>query len=150
MNRRSRGFTIIEMIVALVVGGILTSIALVSYHNVRGRFSVRGARNSFAALQARARADAIERGQDTWLVADMAGDSVYLVRGGTTLETMHFDDEFHVDLRSTSGDFRLCMTPRGYADPGCSGSISSIVTLQFWQNADSCSVQVLPMGQLEW
>jgi len=150
MNRRPRGFTIIEMTIALVVGAILTSIALVSYRNASGRFSVRGARNSFVTLQARARADAIEGGRNTWLVADMGGDSVYLERGGTTLETMHFDDEFHVDLRSSSGSFRLCMTPRGYADPDCSGSISSIVTLQFWQNADSCSVQILPMGQLEW
>ncbi len=150
MNRRPRGFTVIELVIVLVVGSILTSIALVSYRNARGRFAVRGARNSFVVLQARARADAIEGGANTWLIADMDGDSVYLVRGGTTLEMMHFDDEFHVDLRSSSGDFRLCMTPRGFADPGCPGSISSIVTLQFWQNADSSSIQILPLGQLRW
>lgn len=150
MNRRPRGFTVIELIVVLVIGGILTSIALVSYRNAQGRFAVRGARNEFASLQARARADAIEGGLDTWVVADIAGDSIYLERSGTTLETVHFDDEFHVDLRSSTAVIRLCMTPRGYASPDCTGSISSIVRLQFWQNADSCSLQILPMGQLQW
>ncbi len=150
MRHRPRGFTVVELVIALVIGAILTSIAMTYYGNARGRFSVRGARHAFTTMVARARADAIEGGRNTWLVADMSGDSVVLLRAGTVLETMHFDHEYHVDLKSTTGSIRLCMTPRGYADPSCSGAVSSIATLQFWQNADSCSIQILPMGQLKW
>lgn len=149
MNRPPRGFTIVELVIVLVIGSILTSIALASYSNARGHFAVRGARNAFVSLQARARAQAIEEGEVTWLVADVSGDSAYLSRNDTVLERIHFDDEFHVDLQSSTGNLRLCMTPRGVADTSCN-SFSSAATLQFWQNADSCSVQVLPLGQLRW
>lgn len=146
--RQPRGFTVVELVIALLIGSILTSIALSSYHNARGGFAVRGARNTFASLTARARAQAIESGSNIRLVVDVSGDSIFLWDGSQNLETVRLDEELHVDMRSSVGDFGLCMNSRGYADPDCNSFGSSTVTLQFWQNADSASVKILPLGQL--
>ena len=109
--------------------------------------AVRGARNSFVTFEARARATAIEKGRTMRLHVSMGGDSAYISDGTTTLESVRFADEFHVDLRSSSGDLRLCMNSRGYGDESCN-NFTDAVTLQFWQNADSSSVEILPLGQL--
>ncbi len=146
MNHRPRGFTVVELVIALVIGSILTSIALTSYKNARGHFAVRGARDMFAALQARARAQAIESGSTIRLIVDVAGDSAYLWQSGSNLETVRFADN-HVDLKSDVGDFYLCMNARGYADSSCN-SFTGAANLTFWQNADSASVEILPLGQL--
>ncbi len=146
MGRRA-GFTLVELVIALLIGSILTSIALSSYGNARGGFAVRGARTTFATLHARARAQAIEAGSMMRLFVDMKGDSAFIWDGTKNLETIHFADEFHVDLRGSDGSMRICMNSRGYADTGCN-SFSSTVSLQFWQNADSASVNVMPLGQL--
>jgi len=147
MRQSRSGFTVIELVIALLIGSILTSIALSSYGNAQGRFAVRGAQNTFASLHARARAQAIERGAMVRLIVDVAGDSVFLLSRGTNLETIHFDDELHVDIRSTVGNIRLCMNSRGYADTDCN-SFTTTPTVTFWQNADSASVSILPLGQL--
>lgn len=146
MNRRL-GFTIIELVIALLVGTILTSIALSSFGGARARFAVRGARSTLATLQARTRATAIERGSTLRLYISVTGDSAYISDGVNTLESIRFSDEFHVDMKSSSGDIRLCMNSRGYADTGCNNFIGT-VTLQFWQNSDSVSLKILPLGQL--
>ncbi len=146
MNHSRRGFTVVELVIALVVGGILTSIALTSYKNQQGHFAVRGARDMFVSLQARARAQAIESGATVRVVVDVYGDSVYLSRAGATLETLHFSDN-HVRIQSSAGNFYLCMNSRGYADSECN-SFSSATKLTFWQNGDSASIDILPLGQL--
>jgi len=143
--RGRRGFTVVELVIALLVGSILTSIALSSYGNAQGGFAVRGARTTFASLLARARAQAIEAGTRVQLVVDVSGDSIFLRQGTSNLETIHFADDLHVDVRSSIGSFRMCMNSRGYADTDCN---NSTVTLSFWQNTDSSSVTVYPLGQL--
>jgi prepilin-type N-terminal cleavage/methylation domain-containing protein len=145
--RTRHGFTIIELIIAVLVGSILTSIALSSYGKAQGRFAVQGARNTFVSLHARARATAIERGSTVRLAVYVAGDSVMVTSGAATLEKVRFGDELHVDIRSTSGDLLICMSPRGYADMACNNFSTSVI-VTFWQNADSASVKVLPLGQL--
>ena len=145
--RSPRGFTLIEVVIALLLGSILTGIALTSYGNAQGRFAVRGARNTFTSLHARARATAIERGSTVRLFVDVGGDSVVITSGATTIEKIRFQEEFHVDLHSTSGNLLLCMNARGYADTGCT-NFSAAVNLGFRQNADTVSVRILPLGQL--
>jgi prepilin-type N-terminal cleavage/methylation domain-containing protein len=146
MDRHS-GFTIVELVIALLIGTILTSIALSNWGSARASMAVRGARNSFVTLEARARATAIEKGSTMRLHVNVDGDSAYISDGTTTLESVHFAKEFHVDLRSSDGNLRLCMNSRGYGDENCN-SFSDPVTLQFWQNADSSSVEIRPLGQL--
>lgn len=144
--RVPRGFTLIEVVIALLVGSILTSIAMTGYGNAKGRFAVRGARNTFVSVHARARAAAIEGGATTRLHVFPTGDSVTVVRGGVTLESVNFKNVFGVDVQA-SGNLTLCMSSRGFADTACN-SFSSPATLNFRFGADGAAIEILPMGQL--
>ena len=147
MGNRGSGFTIIELVIVLMVGSILTSIALVGFSGVGGRYSVSGAERSFLSLHARARAQAVEFGETVQLNVDPAWDSVWVSRGSDVLEAMNFKVEFNVDVStSNSSDLTLCMNPRGFADTGCN-SFTSPVTVSFALATDTASVRVLPLGQ---
>ena len=137
----------IELIIAVLIGSILTGIALVSFGNSAGRFSVQGARNTLISLHARTRATAIERGETAKLFIDFSADTAAVVRADTIIARIDFMHEFNVDARSSSSTLTLCMSPRGYADESCT-SFSSIQTIRMVLNADSTTLQLLPLGQL--
>ncbi len=149
MNRGSRGFTLIEVLVVVVIGTILTSIAVKGFGMVSAQASAREARNVFVGMVARTRAQAVESGQTTILFADARGDSVMILAGGRIMENVRFGEEMGVDLRGTQDVTRICMSPRGYADTGCN-SFNSAVELAFVQGQKSESVAILPMGQIQW
>lgn len=142
-----RGFTIIELVIAITVGGILLSIAIAGFGAVESRTAARQARNAFAGLHARARAQAIEFGTRTMLMVDVDGDSVWIARNDTVLETVRFADEFGVDLTADGSRYALCMSPRGFADPDCT-SFSGGAKLAFERSGESMTATMLPMGQL--
>lgn len=148
MRRSPQGFTLVEVVIALLIGSILTSIALSGFGNARSRFAATGARNTFHALHARARAQAIEMGAPVRLMVYPPGDSVVLLdTADVRLTGVDFEEEFHVDLRSSAPSLRLCLTPRGYADTACN-SFNTAARLEFWQGGDSATLQILPLGQL--
>lgn len=143
-----RGFSLIEVVIALMVAGLLLSISVSAFGTVRARYSVREARNSFAALQARARAQAIEYAQTVEFHADADGDSIWISRNDTILERMRLNDEFGVDMRSSSTPFTLCFNARGYGGDASCSTFSSPVSVGFFSATDSARVGVLPYGQL--
>jgi prepilin-type N-terminal cleavage/methylation domain-containing protein len=155
-NKRS-GFTLIELLVVIVIGSILVSISVSTFQRAQGPFAARGGRTMYATLHQRARARAIELGRPQLFVVNTVGDSAFImdwrypsppVRSDIT----RFREELNVDLRASVSSFMICMTPRGYADPNCPATMftttSSPIQLEFWMNADSTSVTILPMGQL--
>lgn len=146
MERRS-GFTLIELVIVLAVAAILIGISIVAFSDVQARMSAGQGLRTFQAMHARARAQAIEGGVTTALIVDSAGDSVVIRRNGEALETIRFREELGVDIEGSVSWFRLCLTPRGFADPDCS-STSSPVRLAFTQGSNSETVEVLPLGQL--
>jgi prepilin-type N-terminal cleavage/methylation domain-containing protein len=154
MKHGRSGFTLIELVVVILVGSILVGVAMSSFQNAQSGYNVRGAKTMYATLHQLARARAIELGRSTFLIVDSDGDSAYTQEGGVVNNVTHFRRELNVDLRSTPSRFRICMTPRGYADTDCPGipgfpaTTSAPIILQFWQGADSATVIVLPMGQL--
>ena len=142
------GFSIIELVVVLLVGSVLTSIAITNFNGVSGRFAVKGAQQTLMSMHARARVQAIEYGQTVRLHVDPAGDSVWLSRGSEILDVMDFGEEFHVDIRtSIDSEVRVCMNPRGFADTGCN-SFTSPVTVTFLLMSDVASVLILTLGQM--
>ena len=151
MPKSHSGFTIIELIVVIAVGSILTSIALTQISGAQGRIAVKGARTTYAAVHARARAHGIEMGQSVMLHVESAGDSIWIEHDGDVLEKVRFAGEHRVDLRITPTGapttFTLCFSPRGYTDPNCN-TTNSILRIEFWQAADSSTLLMLPMGQL--
>ncbi len=150
MRHPKRGFTLVEVVTALIVGTILTSIAVTAMAGVQGRYSVKQARSSFASLQARARAHAIETGQTTSLWVDLTGDSAWIVRGGNRIETVDFGAEYGVHITGDMSQLRLCMNARGFADETCN-NFSSSETLTFASRAgDTASVTIRALGQLSY
>ena len=143
MDKRRSGFSIIELVVVLMVGSVLTSIAMTSFNGVSGRFA-----QTFMAMNARARAQAVEYGRTVWLNLDPGGDSVWLSRGSDVLEVLDFGEEFDVDIRTSTGsDLRVCMNARGFADTRCN-NFASPVTVTFLLASDTASVRVLSLGQM--
>ncbi|MEJ2539794.1 MAG: prepilin-type N-terminal cleavage/methylation domain-containing protein [Gemmatimonadota bacterium] len=142
-----QGFTMVEMVIAISVAAILLGIVTQAFGEVQNRFAAQQGLRLFEAMHARARAHAVEGGVNTQLWVDTPGDSIWLVRGGQTLEVVRFDDELGVEITGSPNYFRLCMGPRGFADTDCT-SFSSPASLTFAQGANERSVEILPLGQL--
>ena len=148
MDQRRSGFSIIELVVVMMVGSVLTSIAIKSFNGVSGRFATTGARQTFMAMHARARTHAVEYGRIVQLNLDPDDDSVWLSRAGEVLEVLDFGEEFNVDIRtSTATDLSVCMNARGFADMGCN-NFDSPVTVTFSLASDTASVRVFTLGQV--
>jgi prepilin-type N-terminal cleavage/methylation domain-containing protein len=153
MKRSPNGFTVIELLIVIMIGSILVGIAMSGAQRAQSGYAARGAKTMYATLHQLARARSIEMGETLRLIVDSNGDSAFIRhRDGSVTNNTKFRDELNVDLRSTPARFMLCMTPRGYADPDCPAlpdtALSGAVLLEFWQNADSSTVIILPMGQL--
>jgi prepilin-type N-terminal cleavage/methylation domain-containing protein len=146
MNSK-KGFTMVEMALALTIAAILFGIVTQAFGEVQNRFAAQQGLQLFESMHARARAHAIEGGVTTQLWVDTPGDSVWLVRRGQTLESVKFDQELGVEITGSPNFFRLCMGPRGFGDPDCT-SFSSTARLTFAQGGRSFDVAILPMGQL--
>ena len=145
MNRRARGFTLIEVLITILIGVVLTSLAVKGFGQTQSVLAVRQARNVFNGMVARARAQAIESGMRTVLVADAQSDSVTIVG----VETVNFGGDMGIDIQSSNTFTRICMSPRGYADPSCN-SFSSTVQMTFVQGGRSETIEILPLGQIRW
>jgi len=153
MKRSPNGFTLVELVVVILIGSILVGVAMNSFQNAQSGYRTRSAKTVYATLHQLARARAVELGQTVILIVNTDGDSAYTIDGGSVNNVTHFRSELGVDLRATPAAFRICMTPRGYADPDCpalalTATSSSQIRLEFWQGTDSSSVVILPMGQL--
>jgi prepilin-type N-terminal cleavage/methylation domain-containing protein len=149
MKRRNRGFTLIEVLVVIVIGSILMSMAVTGFGNTSSRMAARQARNVFNGMAARARAHAIESGWNTLLYANIAGDSAWIWANGRIVENVRFDAEMGIDLQAATPSIRICMGPRGYANTNCN-SFSSPLKMAFVQGAQSETIEILPLGQIRW
>ena len=152
MKRSPNGFTIIELLIVILIGSILVGLAMSSVQSAQSAYAARGGKSAYATLHQLARARAIELGGTVVLMVDTDGDSAYVMEGASTTNVTHFRSEFGVDLRADPAAFRICMTPRGYADPDCPAlpiaTVDAPITLEFWQSRDSSTLVILPMGQL--
>lgn len=149
MSRRTQGFTFIEVLVVLVIGSILMSMAVQAFGSASNNMAARQARNVFNGMVARARAQAIESGWTTVLVASIPGDSAWVFANGKVVENIRFGEEMGVDIRATATTVRLCMSPRGYANTSCN-SFSSPMKMAFVQGGQSETIEILPLGQIRW
>jgi prepilin-type N-terminal cleavage/methylation domain-containing protein len=157
MTRKRAGFTLIELLVVIFIGSILIGIALAGFQSAQAGYASRSAKTMYATFHQRARARAIEMGRTQLIVVDAVGDSAFIIdwqppSSFQITDIVNFRRELRVDLRSSPSAFLICMTPRGFADPSCPAfgfsTANTPLTLEFWMNADSSTLVLLPMGQL--
>jgi prepilin-type N-terminal cleavage/methylation domain-containing protein len=149
MKRQKAGFTVLELLIVVVLGTILTSMTLKGFGMVSNQAAAREARGVFQGLVARTRAQAIESGIPTMLIADARGDSVMVFANGRVVENIRFGEELGVDIQTEQPVTRICMTPRGYANPDCN-SFSSTIKMAFVRGPKTKTIEILPMGQIRW
>ena len=147
MRKRSSGFTVIELMVAIVLGGILAQMAIKGFGMVSSRLSAREAGTVFQGMLARTRAQAIESGLTTVLLADAAGDSVMVLANGRVVETIRFMERMGVDIQGPENVTRICMNPRGFANARCN-SFESSIELSFVSGTGTETLTILPLGQV--
>jgi prepilin-type N-terminal cleavage/methylation domain-containing protein len=147
--RNRRGFTVIELMVVIVLGVIMVNMTLKGYGMVTNRMAAGEARSVFQGMVARARAQAIESGFTTVLLANTKGDSVMLLANGRIQETVRFMDQMGVDIEADEEVVRICMTPRGFANPDC-GSFESAIKMAFVRGPRNEVIEIHPMGQILW
>ena len=155
MKHARSGFTLIEMVIAVMIGSVLVGLTNAAFSEARSASSLRSAKGMYSALQNTARTRAVELGETTIFVVDTVGDSAFVFSNGQIHDITRFDAELNVDLKSTPTRYIMCMTPRGYADPDCgswggwlNATSDTVITLEFWSAGDSTTLDVLPMGQL--
>ncbi len=147
MRRCTSGFTFTELVVALAVGSVLTSIAVRNAGPVLSETAVRGATQTFSGLHARARAHAVERGAIARLRVDTSRDNVTIIVASDTIEIVTFGASQDVDIQASAPTITLCINPRGFGERGCS-SFESSVSISFVQGEKASEVRLWPLGQL--
>jgi prepilin-type N-terminal cleavage/methylation domain-containing protein len=150
MGKRA-GFTLLEMVIALMFGGILAGIAISGFGGTQGRLAVRSAQASFLSLHAHTRALAVERGVQVQLLVDPATDVVAIRLGcdgaGDILEARNFQDAHSVTVTTGGGTASLCMTPKGVANPSLNTFPQTPTRIVFTRGEATSEVTLQPLGQ---
>ena len=85
VRRKNAGTTLMEMLLAMAVLGILTSVTVPRAASLVDRASVKGAMQDVVLALAAARAAAVQRGTNASFVADTHAGKIRVVIGGATV-----------------------------------------------------------------
>ncbi|MEX2531158.1 MAG: GspH/FimT family pseudopilin [Gemmatimonadota bacterium] len=146
--RAPGGFTLLELLIVLVIGGVLGTVSLRSFSQVQGNLGARTAQSTFFTMHAQARAIAVEQGRDVLLVVDPTAGEVRIERESDNgvIRVRNLADDYDVTVTVSGGSLALCMTARGFADPRC-GNVSDRREVTFTRGGRSRTVAILPLGQ---
>jgi prepilin-type N-terminal cleavage/methylation domain-containing protein len=152
--RDRRGFSLLELVIVLVLGGIIASVAINSFGNAQSRMGPRSAQSQFLTMHAHTRAIAVERGGMARLTVT-PGTGVVSVDFRATpdddwelLQERDFGDSYGVAIETGGGgDVRLCMSPRGYAAPSPCTSFDDEARIRFIRGGQAAGIVLLPLGQ---
>lgn len=155
MHAARPGITLIELVIVLVIGGVLTGVAFSQMGRNAARQEARNARDAFVVLASRARAAAIETGSVVRLEVDLGEGSARVLPGRSgevdPIERKSFSEEHGVQLTAagtTGATVIVCYSPRGYA-VSCENSVDDDVTLTFRRVDHTFDALIRPLGQVE-
>lgn len=148
---RRPGFTMIEVLIVLLIGGIMMAIAIPQSGKFLSKRAAANARDAFVFSAARARAAAVERGDVVVMVVRPAGDSV-TVMSADAADTLHVLDlrggETKADLLAEAV-LRVCYMPRGFAHPSCGSGSSLPKAVGFAGKQDTLWSVLNAVGQVQ-
>ena len=150
------GFTLIELVLVIVIGAVLMTMAIPSFTRMSSGQNARNARDAVIWMSARARSRAIERGEVTLLEIDPGSERAWIVRRNTgtalasdTLERVDFGNEQSVQVSGITSQLTLCYNARGYAFSCSANSPSANTDVIFTHAGKTATARVKPLGQIE-
>lgn len=115
------GFTMLEIIVALVIVSVMAVVAIPSFGNSLTNRRAENARNDLVYVASRAQMAAVARGEMVRLSMDPSMDRLTLLAAsGDTLEVLDMKARDDADLLIPTGTLHVCYSPLGFAHPSCS------------------------------
>lgn len=145
MLRARRGFTLVEMLFVVILGGLVVAVGTRQIGRTASRRAVENARDAFILTAQRARAEAMRTGRLVHLqVVPGSGEVRVAESSGTAVYTLAMSD---LEVALVAPDLSLCYTSRGYALPGCT-SINVETEVAFARGPDTATAAVLPLGQV--
>ena len=147
MKRRPGGFTLIEILIAITLIGIMTAVAMPRLKNSMAAESVRSARRDVVSHLAKARGAAASRGCRA--VFNMVGTRVWVTAcslSGTGIDTIgtviNLADQYGVTVEGAN--YSLSFAPNGVGVGGDWGKFA------FTKTRRSETLVISPLGQARW
>jgi prepilin-type N-terminal cleavage/methylation domain-containing protein len=145
MRSRRSGFTLLEMLLVVLIGGVILTMGTRQYSGISNRRAVINAANAMVLTANRARSEAMRSGRLVYL--QVRPDSGLARVEGSTGTVVHT-----LDMETYGGDmvgsgFTICYAARGYALPGCT-NITANRSLRFVRGTDTTTVVAMPLGQV--
>lgn len=147
---KQAGFAAIEIVVVIMIAAVLMGMAIPAFGRVQARRGVINARNTLIALAARARAHAVERGENVYLEIDPVTNRAWVRRGTDTIQVVQYSGEFaaEMQLASNTSTVAICYSSRGFARESCNaGTLPDVVT--FRRGPETARARIRPLGQVE-
>lgn len=149
MDARVRpGFTLIELVLVLLIGGVVAAVTIPSMSNYLQGRNMYQARDAFMMIAAQGRAAAVEEGDLVLMQVSPATDSVVLTqRDGTLIDVLDLRDR---DRRAdmVGNEITICYMPRGYAHPSCRDGGDLPASIGFTVDGDTVWAE-LTLGRVE-
>ena len=145
----NRGFTLLEILTALVIAGVVMALAVPRFREMMTHENVRQARANVTVRLASARSIAVQRGCEAVLHFDQTSSRVWVTTcrpeggGKDTLGMIeNLSSRFGVVFLST-GD-SILFTPQGIAFS------ASWITLTFSKDGYDAILEISPVGRAQW
>lgn len=143
--RNQQGFTLVEVVFVLMIGGILMGVGTREYARLSSQMAVGNARDAMIQTASRARGEAMRSGSLIYMhVRPDEGTVAVETAGGQVLHTL---DAAEFGAQLAGEEISVCYTSRGYALPGCT-TVAGVETVHFFRGADSAAVVVMALGQV--
>jgi prepilin-type N-terminal cleavage/methylation domain-containing protein len=149
------GFTLVELLLVLIIGGILMSYAVPSFTRITSAQNAQNARDRLVWMANRARSTALTQGRVELLEISPARNAAWIVRrGGTTAadttEIVNFTGEYTATVTtSTNNTITVCYSARGYAFVCTGNSPTANVDATITHIDKTATARIKPLGQIE-
>jgi prepilin-type N-terminal cleavage/methylation domain-containing protein len=146
-----QGFSLIELVIAIAVAGILMAIMAPQFRLLQDRRGATAARDAVIRLASTSRMLAVERGRSVLMEVDPESKRAWAVAAGTadTLTLIDLRREFGALVATDAGKLTVCYNSRGYATGACSVGLNNGAMVVFTRGTSQATAAVLPLGQVE-